>query len=258
MFSTTEITSHEDVSDNVIHQRLYFAYVKAAEMLHGNVLEIGCGAGRGMAKIASACQQYTGIDKNKQLLEMHGKTYPHFQFIHQNIPPLTFLPDHTFDFVVSFQVIEHITNDQLFVEEIHRVLKPGGKALITTPNKHKSLTRNPWHIREYTRQELQALFSEVFPRVEVKGVTGSEQVMAYYERNRESVRKITRWDVLGLQYKLPAALLKIPYEVLNRMNRRKLLDGNQQLVETIGIEDYTLSDDGEQGFDFFCIAEKNR
>ncbi|GIS31642.1 MAG: hypothetical protein Ct9H90mP3_4380 [Flammeovirgaceae bacterium] len=41
----------------------------------------------------------------------------------------------------SFQVIEHIKNDKLFIKEIHRILKPGGKALISNPNISMTLTK---------------------------------------------------------------------------------------------------------------------
>jgi 2-polyprenyl-3-methyl-5-hydroxy-6-metoxy-1,4-benzoquinol methylase len=75
------------------------------------------------------------------------------------IPPFSGLQDNAFDVVVSFQVIEHIRNDRQYIKEIYRVLKPGGKALITTPNIKMSLSRNPWHIREYTAVELSDLSS---------------------------------------------------------------------------------------------------
>ena len=45
---TTEITSEEIPSDNPIHQRLFKAYVVAENYVHGDVLEVGCGEGRGL------------------------------------------------------------------------------------------------------------------------------------------------------------------------------------------------------------------
>ena len=48
------------------------------------------------------------------------------------IPPLHNIESNSIDYVVTFQVIEHIQDDNYFLEEIYRVLKPGGKLLLTT------------------------------------------------------------------------------------------------------------------------------
>ncbi|MGB0521513.1 MAG: class I SAM-dependent methyltransferase [Flammeovirgaceae bacterium] len=256
MFSTTEITSHEISSDNVIHQRLLYAYVKAAEMISGNVLELGCGAGRGMELIAQAADNYTGIDKNSKLLASHQKQYPNFTFLEQNIPPFRGIEDNTFDFVITFQVIEHIEDDGLFVKEIHRVLKPGGKAIITTPNIELSLTRNPWHVREYTAKQLHTLLAKYFEQVALYGIFGNNAVNEYYERNRASVQKITRFDIFNLQYRLPRRLLQVPYDILNRMNRKKLQKVGSDLVSQVTVDDYNMNEQAEQGFDFFAVVTK--
>ena len=91
--------------------------------------------------------------KNKSVVMMNGEQH---QF-----------EDNSFDTIVTFQVIEHINNDNLFVEEIYRILRPGGKALITTPNIEMTLTRNPWHIREYTSRQLQDLAENFFSKITI-------------------------------------------------------------------------------------------
>ncbi|TAF67881.1 MAG: class I SAM-dependent methyltransferase [Cytophagales bacterium] len=256
MYSTTELTSDAIASDNPIHQRLFAAYIQAAPLIEGNLLEIGCGLGRGIDVLIEKAKQYTGIDKNAQLIEMLQAKYPTLQFVEQNIPPMSSLPDDTFDTIVSFQVIEHIAKDELFISEIKRVLKKGGKAIITTPNRKFSLTRNPWHIREYLPKELLQLCQKHFAQVEAKGIAGNELVMQYYAQNKKAVQKITRWDVLKMQYWLPRPLLQIPYEILNRMNRKKLHQQDNSLVTQIHYEDYFLSQDAENSLDLFYILHK--
>ena len=134
------------------------------------------------------------LTKMENLLDQLKIAFPKGQFICQHIPPLSTLADNTYDWIITFQVIEHIENDDLFIKEIHRVLKPGGKVIITTPNKKLSLTRNPWHAREYLPKELQNLLEKYFNKLELKGVHGNEKVMGYYEENKKSVQKIMRWD----------------------------------------------------------------
>jgi len=158
--------------------------------------------------------------------------------------------------VVSFQVIEHIENDSLYLKEIHRVLKPGGTALITTPNRKMSLSRNPWHIREYLPNELSSLAKTFFSIVEMKGITGNDKVMKYYEENKKSVRRFTRFDIFNLQYNLPASVLRIPYEILNRWNRNKLQSRDKGLVTDIRHEDYIIVDDATNALDLLLIVKK--
>ena len=111
-------------------------------------------------------------------------------------------------------------------------------------------------MREYTAQQLTDLASEIFTKVEMKGVTGNEKVMAYYEENKRSVQRITRFDIFNLQYNLPAPLLRIPYDILNRLNRNKLNNGNTKLVNEISQEDYPLTDNADTALDLFLILEK--
>lgn len=256
MFSTTEITSHEIASDNPIHQRLFFAYHQASQIISGEVLEIGCGVGRGLTAILNSCQDYTAIDKNERLIALLQSQYPQHRFITHHIPPLESLEDESFDCVITFQVIEHIPQDELLVQEIHRVLKKNGKLIISTPNSKQSLTRNPWHIREYTAEQLQKMLSKYFADIETYGVAGNKKVMQYHEANRLAVAKLKKWDVFNLEHKLPRWALQIPYDILNRINRKKLLQNPNSLANQIDYTDYFLSKDPDTALDLFYIARK--
>jgi ubiquinone/menaquinone biosynthesis C-methylase UbiE len=253
---TTEITSEQISSDNPIHQRLFKAYVIATNYISGDLLEVGCGEGRGVSLLMQHAKSFTAVDKLGEVMHELQVKYPSGRFLSLNIPPMRELQDNSYDSVVSFQVIEHIQDDLMFLKEIHRVLKPGGVALITTPNRSMSLSRNPWHIREYLPQQLRDLAESVFGRVKLKGITGNEKVMHYYAQNKRFVDRITQFDIFNLQYRLPSALLKIPYEILNRWNRNKLQSNDQGLVTNIRHEDYIVVDDASDALDLLLIAEK--
>ena len=254
---TTEIASDKIKSDNPIHQRLLKPYLLVAERDMKDVLEIGCGEGRGTELILGKARNYTAVDKIGEILDTLAQKFPEGKFRQMNIPPLKGLADRSFDVVISFQVIEHIRNDALFLEEIARVLKPGGRAYITTPNRKMTLTRNPWHIREYLPDELSDLAAKYFDEVDMKGIGGNEKVLQYYEENRKSVQRITRFDIFNLQYRLPASLLRIPYDLLNRFNRNKLKDADNELVMSITADDYLLLKDPAEALDLFLTVRKS-
>ena len=252
---TTEIASDKLASDNPIHQRLLKAYYAAQPYVKGDLLELGCGEGRGVELLAPRADSYRAIDKIDSVIEALRAQYPDLTFEQGVFPPLSF-PDNSFDTIVTFQVIEHLEDDHQFIREIYRVLRPGGRAIITTPNIKMTLTRNPWHIREYTAQELIDIAEKYFEKVEMKGIGGNEKVMTYYQQNKESVRKITRFDILNLQYRLPATILRIPYDLMNRLNRNKLNNQANELVASITQEDYLLKDRAEDNLDLFLVLTK--
>lgn len=254
ILQTAERVSQKDYSDNYVYQRSLLAYLEAAKIISGKVLEIGTGSGYGVDIIAPHATSFLTIDKYQT--EGIANAPANVTFRQMNVPPLTDLTDNSFDFVITFQVIEHIQRDAVFLQEIHRVLKPGGKLIVTTPNKKMSITRNPWHVREYTFNELAQLILRFFKQVDTKGVFGNQAIMDYYEKNKASVKRITRFDIFNLQYRMPRQLLQIPYDILNRMNRKKLLNSNQDLVKGITHEDYFIQQADDQCFDLFYIAEK--
>lgn len=255
-FQTAERHSAKVVTDNVLHQRHMIAYHEAAQLISGNVLEVGCGEGYGMELLAPKADKYLAIDKYNTPIDPNLPDFNKITFKQMNVPPFEEIEDASFDYIVSFQVIEHIEDDEFFSRELYRVLKPNGKLIITTPNIKMSLTRNPWHIREYTPEGLFSLLDGIFDQVDMKGIFGNDKVMEYYDANKKSVEKITRFDILNLQYKLPRSILQIPYDILNRMNRNKLHKNNNSVSASVKMNDYFLDQANNQCLDLFMIAQK--
>ena len=250
--NTAERVSRE-ASDNFVFQRSLLAYHAAAQRIAGDVLEIGTGAGYGIEVVAPHARRFVTLDKHVPAPELLAR--PDVEFRQAVVPPLKF-PDESFDCVISFQVIEHIRDDRRFIDEIHRVLRPGGRLIVTTPNAPMSLTRNPWHVREYSAAELRQLLGSVFSQVEALGVFGNDRVAEYYEKNRRGVERVTRFDVLDLQHRLPRWMLQIPYDLLNRLNRRRLLRENSDLTVSIRMDDYRIAPVADGCYDLFFVAVK--
>ncbi|MDR2362386.1 MAG: class I SAM-dependent methyltransferase [Prevotellaceae bacterium] len=251
---TAERCSQNEASDNVIFQRHLFAYEQAAERVSGKVAEVGCGEGYGIPVLLPHVDLYMGMDKYPT--PVTGEQREKVIFKSLQFPDFSGVPVRFFDFVICFQVIEHIKDDCLFVSKIAQLLKPGGTLLLTTPHAPMSLTRNPFHVREYEYPALHALLSPHFSRVDIRGVYGKQQAREYYEANKQAVARVRKWDVFDFEHKMPAALLKIPYNLLNRRNRRKLLRQCNTQTARITTDEFYLDTFHNDAYDFFAIAEK--
>ncbi|MEE2954099.1 MAG: class I SAM-dependent methyltransferase [Bacteroidota bacterium] len=257
ILQTAERSTQLDPSENVIFQRHLIAYKEAAKIItKGTILEIGSGEGYAIQELLKNADRYIAIDKYDTQIPDSIRDRNKIEFKKYEVPPIKDIEDNSVDFVVTFQVIEHIKNDVLFLAEIYRVLRPGGKLILTTPNSKMSLSRNPWHIREYTVSQMEEILGTSFSDYTVHGVYGNEQIMRYYMKNKESVRQIMKWDIFNLQYLLPRILLQIPYDILNRFNRKNLRNKNKGIVKKINFTDYSIQEASESSFDHFCVATK--
>ncbi len=149
-------------------------YHHAAPHVAGKlVLDVACGTGFGAAiLLASGARGVIGFDLAWDALRESSRI-PHALFC---LGDGTRLPvaDHTFDVVTSFETVEHIPNYDAFLSEIHRVLRPGGVLIMSTPNAIHTqpingVPRNPYHVKEFTPAEFHELLAAHFSRVEVQG-----------------------------------------------------------------------------------------
>ena len=84
---TTEITSEKITSDNPIHQRLFRAYVESVPFIRGDVLELGCGEGRGIDLINQKAKTFTAVDKIDSVIDKLKAKYPMNKYIKSSFPP---------------------------------------------------------------------------------------------------------------------------------------------------------------------------
>lgn len=90
------------------------------------VLDIGCGDGHYDRRIARSGAEVVGIDvRDAALAEARRRHSPPCTFMRMAAEELAF-PDHSFDKVVSFCVMEHLADDRRVMEHAHRLLVDGG------------------------------------------------------------------------------------------------------------------------------------
>lgn len=114
-------------------QRYRFAARFAAG---ARALDLGCGVGYGSRMLSHMARRVTAVDLSPDAVAYARQAYgaPTLSFLAADARRLPF-PDATFDFVSCFEMIEHITDHETLLAEVHRVLAPGGRFVVSTPNK---------------------------------------------------------------------------------------------------------------------------
>ncbi len=102
-----------------------------------------------------------GIDMSTAAVAYAKKHFSHkdVEYVVANAEE-TGLADRIADIVVSFETIEHLPHPEKFLSEVYRLLKRGGIFIISTPNRETSFGDNPYHMKEFTLQELDTLLTD--------------------------------------------------------------------------------------------------
>ena len=142
-------------------------YWCASRWAPGNrVLDAGCGTGYGLAMLlAEGPESVTGVDISEEALAEAGtRLGDEAELVRADARDLPF-DDDSFDMVVCFEVIEHMERQPEALDELKRVMRPGGVLLMSSPNPDVYPPGNPHHVREYRPEELRAELEERFETV---------------------------------------------------------------------------------------------
>ena len=159
------------------HEVVYH-WIAANGYAQGTLIEAGCGEGYGADILRSAGAQVVAVDYDEATIGHVRRAYPRVQTLKANLIDLP-LRSATVDSLVSLQVIEHLWDLPAFWAEVRRVVRPGGRVVISTPNRvtfSPGLARgqkptNPFHVEEFDAHQLAALLAEAgFSEVRVLGL----------------------------------------------------------------------------------------
>jgi 2-polyprenyl-3-methyl-5-hydroxy-6-metoxy-1,4-benzoquinol methylase len=140
-------------------------------MRPATILDVGCGCGFHDAEMAKFdfVTRVEGIDYSSQSIKRANEAYPHPKVTRRVADLATDDPGPVFDLVVSFQVLEHLREPDVYFKFCLRSCRPGGLIAIATPNVDRLDNRirrwrgeppaliDPQHFHEYSRAELLAL-----------------------------------------------------------------------------------------------------
>ena len=188
-------------------------YRFAAQFVAGQrVLDVACGSGFGLVMLIEAGATPIGLDYAGEPLQAIHVGSPDARLVRGDATRLP-LRSASIDHVVSFETLEHVPDAHAFVLELRRVLKPGGRLVLSTPNRAfgplERHTANRFHVREFTADELRELLGECFENVKLYGQRPRPEYRYVPYLMFESHREPT-----ALAWK---AMTRLPFGVKNRL-----------------------------------------
>lgn len=120
------------------------------------VLDAGCGAGYGSAVLRrGGAASYLGVDVAAAAVEAAAERFGGADGVRFERADLAALPleDASMGAVTCFEVIEHVPDQERVLDELRRVLAPGGVLLVSSPNRPEYPPGNPFHVRELEAEE---------------------------------------------------------------------------------------------------------
>ena len=169
------------------------------------VLDVACGAGFGLEILSGAGMPAIGVD------------YDHVPLAGLREPRTVVQADGTripfnacsFDAVVSFETLEHVSDAAALIAEVRRVLTPDGQLILSTPNRAFRESANPFHIREFAADELRSLLDEHFSEVQLFGQRPSAnfRYVPFLMVQRDRSPRALVWK----------AMARLPFAIKNRL-----------------------------------------
>jgi SAM-dependent methyltransferase len=215
----------------------------------GRIADLGCGIGHSYELLAP--RETVGVDVDADVLAGQGR-----ETVVADMRRLPFAASE-FDGLIAVHSIEHVPDPERALREMARVLKPGARAVLVTPNRltfaRPDEIIDPYHYVEYDPAELASLCGRVFASVELAGIFGSDRYRAIVAREHAKLDKLLRRDPLRVRRLVP------------RRARQRLYDWRLGIERSdpdpdaaaIGVDDFSLENRGlEEALDLVAACRR--
>ncbi|MDD2487145.1 MAG: class I SAM-dependent methyltransferase [Candidatus Gracilibacteria bacterium] len=164
--TSTERQSPETIESAEITHAARYHFAKKFLKSDQITLDAPCGTGYGTSIITQIGAKCRGIDISKDAIN-HANTFfsnDLNDFLVGNIEKINNYFNDRFDAVISFEGIEHISNQEDFLDGVKKILKKNGVLIISTPRKPHG---NPFHIKELELEEFVNLLNYRFKVISI-------------------------------------------------------------------------------------------
>ncbi len=162
-----------------VFARHRFAYEYAVQYVaEKTVLDVGCGTGYGCELFSRTAAFVCGIDKDWSAAAYSREQYGNDNTAFCCMDASGLAVKRQFDITVSFQIMEHVNDCGIYINELKRITKRGGLILISTPNviiPPNETEKNPFHTIEFNFQTFSNLISTHFSSYSLSGVVYSDK-----------------------------------------------------------------------------------
>ena len=186
------------------------------------VLDIACGTGYGLGILKRHALLVVGVDRDPEgVAAARAECDGRASAVLGDGLALPFA-DGSLDVAVSFETIEHLHERKSFLEELHRVLRPGGTLVLSTPNAFYTepvdgVPSNPFHVHEYCPEELKAQLSEFFDVEKLLGqaLASNIKIPPFFDAQRRLPKDpLTQVTLFGWK-----VLNKLPFGIREGLSR---------------------------------------
>jgi 2-polyprenyl-3-methyl-5-hydroxy-6-metoxy-1,4-benzoquinol methylase len=119
----------------------------------GITLDAGCGCGYGSRMLTWVSQKVIAVDQSEHAIQHAKQFYPQPR-IEWRIGDIRDITENNFDTIIGFEVLEHITNTEITLAHLMKLLKPNGRGIFSIPLNSNA----PGHLRVFNEQEAINLF----------------------------------------------------------------------------------------------------